>query len=183
MEAFLLFLKALFGPLSPIAIVLEYQKGVRFFKGRFVSVLGPGLYFKWPLIAEITTENINIQTLALPGQDLTTSDGRNIRAEVFIKFKVINIKKYTLEVMEAADTLNDICTSAVSLYISSNTLRKCMDLKSLSFTIIEHIKTDMRPFGVLAIDLHVQDLQLKPEEILRDTIMDAVIEIKKSFKK
>ncbi len=83
---------------SAVRILYEYERGVVFRLGRFVTVKGPGLRFIIPVIDRL--EKVSLRTIAMdvPPQDVITRDNVSIKVNAVIYFRVVQADKALIEV-------------------------------------------------------------------------------------
>jgi regulator of protease activity HflC (stomatin/prohibitin superfamily) len=76
-------------------IVFEYERGVKFSRGRFKGVLGPGMY--WHSAAtRIDRVDVRSTRVAVAGQEVLSSDGVAVKASILATFRVVDAEKALL---------------------------------------------------------------------------------------
>ena len=94
----------------PLYIVKQYQQAVFFRAGKFRSIKDPGLHWKIPLLDDVDTFVVVTTTLTLPAQSATTKDGLGVVAKAVVKYKIVNLQIFAIEVWDQIDALSDtIC--------------------------------------------------------------------------
>jgi regulator of protease activity HflC (stomatin/prohibitin superfamily) len=68
--------------------VFEFERGLRYDRGRFVEVLGPGQY--WILRSRTTIRPIDIRprVVTVPGQEVISGDGVSVRVSLTAQYEV-----------------------------------------------------------------------------------------------
>lgn len=84
----LLFLFRL-GALPARVTVFEFERGLRYTRGRFRDTLGPGQYWVFPFSTTITKVDIRPRLVSLPGQEVLSSDGVVVRVTLAAKYEVV----------------------------------------------------------------------------------------------
>jgi len=76
--------------ISPIkrVTVYEYQRGLKYWKGRYTSTLGPGQYLILKTFAAIVPVDVRPEFLTIPGQDVLSSDGVTLKVSLAAEFEV-----------------------------------------------------------------------------------------------
>ena len=69
-------------------IVYEYQRGLRYRRGHYVSTLGPGLYWVFPLFSSIVPIDVRPESITITGQDVISADGVTLKVSVAAEFQV-----------------------------------------------------------------------------------------------
>lgn len=68
--------------------VMEYEKGLRYVRGRFSSVLEPGQYWYMPVFTIIQKVDIRPQFVSITGQEVLSSDGVTLKVSLAANFEV-----------------------------------------------------------------------------------------------
>lgn len=76
--------------------VFEYERGLRFTRGRFKGVLGPGMYWYSAVLTQIHRVDIRPTRVAVSGQEVLTADGVAIKASIAATYRVTDPERATL---------------------------------------------------------------------------------------
>lgn len=68
--------------------IFEYQRGLKYWKGHYVSTLGPGQYWVLTTFASIVPVDIRPEFLTIPGQDVLSADGVTLKVSLAAEFEV-----------------------------------------------------------------------------------------------
>jgi regulator of protease activity HflC (stomatin/prohibitin superfamily) len=79
-------------------ILLEYQRGVVFFLGRFQEVKGPGLIIIVPGIQKMVRVDLRTVVLDVPAQDVISRDNVSVKVNAVIYFRIIDPEKAIIQV-------------------------------------------------------------------------------------
>lgn len=77
--------------------VYEYERGLRFHRGRFDRVLGPGLYRYLPRSTRIQRIDIRPTQVAVPGQEVLSADGVAVKASVAATYQLVAPERAVLD--------------------------------------------------------------------------------------
>jgi regulator of protease activity HflC (stomatin/prohibitin superfamily) len=77
-------------------IVFEYERGLKFRRGRFKGVLGPGLYWYSRLSTRIQRIDVRPARIAVAGQEVLSADGVAVKASVVATFRVTDAERAVL---------------------------------------------------------------------------------------
>ncbi|OGT80078.1 MAG: hypothetical protein A3H91_16895 [Gammaproteobacteria bacterium RIFCSPLOWO2_02_FULL_61_13] len=83
---------------SILNILLEYQRGVVFFLGRFQEVKGPGLIIIVPGIQKMVRVDLRLVVLDVPPQDVISRDNVSVKVNAVIYFRIIDPEKAIIQV-------------------------------------------------------------------------------------
>ncbi len=68
--------------------VLEYERGLKYTKGRFNSVLGPGQYWYMPYFTFIVKVDVRPRFASITGQEVLSSDGVTLKVSLAANFEI-----------------------------------------------------------------------------------------------
>jgi regulator of protease activity HflC (stomatin/prohibitin superfamily) len=70
--------------------VLEYEKGLKYAKGKFRSVLDPGQYWYMPFFTIIQKLDVRPRFVSITGQEVLSSDGVTLKVSLAANFEITN---------------------------------------------------------------------------------------------
>jgi len=81
---------AVFIKVLPIrhVIVYQYQKGLRYSKGRYIGTLDPGQYWIFPTFSSIVPVDVRPEFITILGQDVLSADGVTLKVSLAAEFQV-----------------------------------------------------------------------------------------------
>ena len=68
--------------------VYEYQKALKYTKGRYQETLGPGQYWIFPWRSLIVLVDVRPEFITIPGQDVLSADGVTLKVSLAAQFAV-----------------------------------------------------------------------------------------------
>jgi len=68
--------------------VLEYEKGLKYAKGKFKSVLEPGQYWYVPFLTIIEKLDVRPRFVSITGQEVLSSDGVTLKVSLAANFEI-----------------------------------------------------------------------------------------------
>ena len=68
--------------------ILEYERGLKYKKGKFTEVLGPGCYWYLPSFATIHKIDVRPSYASISGQEVLSSDGVTIKISLAANYEV-----------------------------------------------------------------------------------------------
>jgi regulator of protease activity HflC (stomatin/prohibitin superfamily) len=147
--------------------ILEYERGLRYRRGRFEGVLHPGTYMVWPGRTVITKIDIRPTYLTVPGQEIITSDGVGLKVSVSAKYQV---KDPALAVNSVADYRTALYTKlqlGLREIIASRPVESVMqDRAEINRLLLESSVANVGEFGVALLEAEVKDTMF-PGELKR----------------
>jgi regulator of protease activity HflC (stomatin/prohibitin superfamily) len=152
---------------STIAINQQWQEAIILRFGKFKRLVGPGMFFKWPLIERFVRQDIRIQTLDVMKQEVMTKDNISLHVDAVVFMKVISTAKSLLNI-------RDLLRSVVQY--SQTTMRDVIgnveldDLLAKRDQIAERIKDivdkETGEWGVDILSVNLQNIEL-PDDMKR----------------
>lgn len=151
----------------PFTIVNQWEKGVYLRFGKFQKVVEPGLIFKIPFFDKIWTTEVITQTVHLPPQTLTTADNKDCVLKAIIRYHVVDVKKFLLNVMHASDVLVDTTQGIIRDVVEET---EWNDLVDVNETITDKVSQVVTNWGIIIEKVTLTDLGLvKTYRIMTDT--------------
>jgi regulator of protease activity HflC (stomatin/prohibitin superfamily) len=136
----------------------EWEEGVLLRRGKFSRTVGPGVAWHLPLgLDEITCLNVKTDSMELAEQVLTTKDKKSIVISVNLLWSIFDIKKCTIDVEDAADTLSDIALGFVHDLVEETTWHQ-IKTKAFRSELKRHIQRQARKFGISVSTVKVANL-------------------------
>ena len=140
------FIKSFWNNLLPFVIVDEYEHGVILKLGKYHKNITAGFIWKWPFIDEPITCRNTVTTMSIKNQSLTTKDEQPITIECIVKYKIINAKKFLLEVEDSKDAINDVTQGKIKELITNKTWEEVKLLKDTE--IREAVVSEAKDWGI-----------------------------------
>ncbi len=101
--------------LIPWVVIDQYEQGVVLRFGKFKRVVNPGLRFMLPLgIEECKYETVVRQTAYLDPQSVTTYDNKSITIAAIVVFKIVDIRKFLLDIDDGEDDMSNMVYGIIS---------------------------------------------------------------------
>lgn len=85
--------------------VFEYERAVRYRRGRSAGTLGPGVHWILPFLTSIVRVDVRPTFLAVPGQEVLTADGIGLKITVVAKYQVTDPERALNAVAAYRDAL------------------------------------------------------------------------------
>jgi regulator of protease activity HflC (stomatin/prohibitin superfamily) len=141
--------------------VFEFERGLRYRRGRFVGVLQPGTHWFARRGGAITKVDVRLSVMTIPGQELLTSDG------IGVKVSLVG----GVEVVDPAAAVNHVQSYTTALYtLIQVALRQIVGRQSLEDLIagradigpqvLEAVAQPALAFGLRVSSVDVRDVML-----------------------
>jgi regulator of protease activity HflC (stomatin/prohibitin superfamily) len=153
-------------------IIREYQNGLTLRFGKFYRVLTPGLWFKIPFIDEVSEHFIATTTISLPAQSLSTQDGKSIVIEAVVKYNIEDIKKYVLEIYDAADAIKDITMSTIKKIVMPKAWEELKKF-DVDNEITKKVRAEVKKYGIYIHEITLTSMDtIRSYRLINETKVD-----------
>jgi regulator of protease activity HflC (stomatin/prohibitin superfamily) len=143
--------------INPVFIIREYQEAVFLRNGKFNKVLKKGIHFKLPFVDEYIQQHTMLTTLTLPAQSLVTLDEQNIVIKSVVKYRIVDVKTFCLELFDNVDAISDISQGIIKGVIMSSEWVKCID-NDIDNLITKKVRSEVKKYGVEIIQVTLTDI-------------------------
>ena len=152
---------------SSIRVLNEYERGVIFRLGRFLSTKGPGLIIVFPVIDRMVRVGLRLVTMDVPPQDIVTKDNVSVKVNAVVYFRVVNPERAIIEVEDFLYATGQL---------SQTTLRSVLGQMDLDDLLSEREKINSQlqdlldqatdPWGIKVTNVELKHVDL-PHEMQR----------------
>jgi len=154
--------------LFPFVIVKQTTKGVRLRFGKFLDILDPGFHWKISFFDEVLPQTVVWTTFSMPSQSLTSKDGKDVVVKGVIKYRVVDIQIFALEVWDAIDAISDMTQGIIFDIVKDKTWEELqtIDLKPL---ITRKARLEAKRWGIEIETVTLSDLaKIRSIRLLND---------------
>lgn len=147
--------------------VFEFERGLLYRRGRFTTVLGPGSY--WPIarLSTITKVDVRPCYVAVPGQELPTSDGATLKITVSAKYQVSDPNKAINTVAGYQGAIYTHLQLALRQIVAGESLDSVLAARSaLGKRLLEMAAPPLAGFGVTLLEAELKDVMF-PADLKR----------------
>jgi len=130
----------------------------------------PGLHFKVPFYNEVRKFERRITTRNYPSEQFLTSEGKILRIDFYIKWRISDVSRYYIGTGGSEDTasvrLGSIVKDGIKGVIARRTIQQVVAAERTEFTgeILKATESKVAELGVQLVDVHVKKIDL-PEEV------------------
>jgi regulator of protease activity HflC (stomatin/prohibitin superfamily) len=160
------FLFLIFTP-ATVAINQQWQEAIILRFGKFKRLVGPGMFFKWPLVERFVRQDIRIQTLDVMKQEVMTHDNISLHVDAVVFMKVINTAKSLINIQNVKVSVIQYAQTTMRDIIGNVELD---DLLAKRDQIANRIKTivdkETEDWGVDILSVNLQNIEL-PDDMKR----------------
>ncbi len=147
-------------------VLLEYERGVVFFLGRFHKVKGPGLIIIIPGIQQMVRVELRTVVLDVPTQDVISRDNVSVKVDAVVYFRVIDPERAVIQV--------ENYHAATSL-LAQTTLRSVLGQHELDEILAEREKLNVHIQRILDEQTVAWGIKVSNVEIRRVDLNESMI--------
>ncbi len=148
-------------------IVNEYERGVRFFLGKFTGLMKPGLRIILPVIMSWQRVDLRTKTIDVPDQDAITKDNVSITVNAVLYYKVTNSQKAILEVEHYNYAVSQLAQTTMRDVVGEVSLDDLLSKRdSVSKKIKEIVDKATDPWGIKVESVELKHVEL-PDNLKR----------------
>jgi regulator of protease activity HflC (stomatin/prohibitin superfamily) len=152
---------------NSIKILMEYERAVIFFLGKFQEVKGPGLIIVLPLIQKMLRVNLQIVTMEVPAQDVITRDNVSVKVNAVIFFRVVDPQRAILAVQDYLYSASQIAQTTLRSVLGQSQLDELLAKRDeINVELQRIIDQQTEPWGVKVTAVEVKNVDL-PQEMQR----------------
>ena len=152
---------------NSVKILMEYERGVIFFLGKFDSVKGPGLIFVWPGIQKMLRVNLQTVTMDVPSQDVITRDNVSVKVNAVIFFRVVDPQRAVLAVQDYLYSTSQIAQTTLRSVLGQSQLDELLAKREeINVELQRIIDQQTEPWGIKVTVVEVKNVDL-PQEMQR----------------
>ena len=153
--------------LGSIKQIDEYERGVKFSRGKFAKIMNPGWNLVLPVIQSMKKVDIRTKAVDVPEQDAITKDNVSVRINAVIYYKIFDASKAILEVENFHYAVSQLAQTTMRNAVGEVTLDELLsEREKISNKICEIIDKATDPWGIKVENVELKDVSL-PEEMKR----------------
>ncbi|MGM0487231.1 MAG: slipin family protein [Planctomycetota bacterium] len=153
--------------------VLEYEKGLKYGRGKFKSVLAPGQYWYMPFFTIIAKLDIRPRFVSITGQEVLSSDGVTLKVSLAANFEITDPNVAINKVMSFQESLYLELQLALREIIGAVDIDTVLSGRNeLSKKLMEATEPKATALGLKLISVNLKDIMFpgKLKEIFAQVV-------------
>jgi regulator of protease activity HflC (stomatin/prohibitin superfamily) len=144
--------------------VFEYERGLRYRRGRFSGVLPPGAYWVWPRWTTIVRIDVRPVYIVVPGQEVVTADGIGLKVSVSAKYQVADPERAINAVASYQTALYTQLQLALREIVAGSPVDYLLEQRAdVNRRLHERCTTAAQEFGITLLEAAVKDVMFPGE--------------------
>ena len=142
-------------------ILLEYERGVVFFLGRFQKVLGPGLVIVIPGVQKMVRVDLRTVVLDVPSQDVISRDNVSVKVNAVLYFRVIDPEKAIIQVANFHTATNQLAQTTLRSVLGQHDLDEMLaERERLNLHIQKLLDEQTAAWGIKVSNVEIKHVDL-----------------------
>ncbi|HEY1524963.1 MAG TPA: slipin family protein [Candidatus Angelobacter sp.] len=145
-------------------IVYEYQKALKYKKGRYAATLDPGQYWVSSLSTLVVPVDIRSEFITIQGQDVLSADGVTVKISLASEFQVIDPNLAVNKTANFRGNLYLVLQMALREIVGKEKIDALLENRAgISVKLMEMAKDKASDMGVKLISADVKDMMFAGE--------------------
>ena len=142
-----------------IVTVWEYEKGLRYYKGRFQKLLEPGQYWIWRHSSHISRVDMRPRQVTLSGQEVLSADSITLKVSILASYQVIDPVAAVNKIESYIQSLYALIQLALREVVGSKPIDELLENRgSINSMLMEHCGQAAEEFGIKLLSASVRDI-------------------------
>ena len=147
--------------LSSIKQIDQYERGIKFHRGKFKSIMNPGWNLVLPIFQSYRKVDIRTKAVDVPEQDAITKDNVSVRINAVIYYKIFDASKAILEVENFYYAVSQLAQTTMRNAVGEVSLDELLsEREKISTKICEIIDKATDPWGIKVENVELKDVSL-----------------------
>ena len=145
----------------------EYERGIKFTRGKFSKIMNPGWNIVLPIFQSFKKVDIRTKAVDVPEQDAITKDNVSVRINAVIYYKIFDASKAILAVENFYYAVSQLAQTTMRNAVGEVDLDELLsERETISDKICTIIDKATDPWGIKVENVELKDVAL-PEEMKR----------------
>ncbi len=147
--------------------VWEYEKGLRYYKGRFTGEVAPGRYWIFKPTTRIVSMDVRPTHTTIVGQEVLSSDGVTLKVSIAVKYQVVNPQIAAHKVANYLQSLYLTVQIALREIVGAGVIDDILrDRRALDTQLMDKCAPEVEEIGLKLLSTKVRDIMF-PGELKR----------------
>lgn len=147
--------------LLSIKIVVEYERLVVFFLGRFQAVKMPGLRIIIPGIQQAVRVDLRVITMDVPSQDVISKDNVTVKVNAVLYFRVVDPEKAIIQVEDYYNATSQLAQTTLRSVLGQHDLDEMLsERERMNADLQEIIDKQSDAWGIKVTNVEIKHVDL-----------------------
>ena len=159
----LIFIALLWKGAKKVAIqrmtVFEYERGVKYVRGKFETILEPGQYWYFPFFTHIQKVDIRPCFVSITGQEVLSSDGVTLKVSLAAKYEIVDPHTALHKAQNFQEALYLELQLALREIIGAAAIDDLLEQRQeFSKRLLELTATKIQELGLKLLSVNIKDI-------------------------
>ncbi len=141
--------------------VYEYQRALKYSKGRFIAVLRPGQHWTFRPTSSLMLVDVRPSFVQVNGQDVLSSDGVSLKASLAAKYEMVDPNRAINEVQDWISALYLSLQMALRTIVGAATIEELLEKRDVfGPRLLELVSPQAEEIGLRLISADLRDIML-----------------------
>lgn len=160
------FISVMFVP-ATVATNKEWEEAIVLRFGNFQRLVGPGFFFKWPLVETFLKQDKRIITLDIARQEVMTKDNISVSVDAVVFMKVVDTKDSIVNIQSVWNSVTKYAQTTMRDAVGDVELDELLARRDeVADRIAKIVEMETQDWGVDIISVNLQNVEL-PEDMKR----------------
>jgi len=146
---------------SSLRVLREYERGVVFMLGRFLSVKGPGLIIIIPGIQQMVRVDLRTVVFDVPTQDVISRDNVSVRVNAVVYFRVVDPEKAVIQVEQFFEATSQLAQTTLRAVLGKHELDEMLaEREKLNIDIQTALDSQTDTWGIKVSNVEIKHVDL-----------------------
>jgi regulator of protease activity HflC (stomatin/prohibitin superfamily) len=140
-------------------IIYEYQRGLKYVKGRFKGILTPGQYYYMPLLTKIDSVDVRLRLQPIGGQEVLTSDAVALKVSLVASYEIVDPVKAVISTQDYEAVLHSSLQLALRSIIGAAPIDQVLEKRGeFGPKLMETCAPQAKALGLHLVSADVRDI-------------------------
>lgn len=146
---------------ASLKVLREYERGVVFMLGRFMSVKGPGLIIIIPVIQQMVRVDLRTIVFDVPTQDVISRDNVSVRVNAVVYFRVVDPEKSVIAVERYFEATSQLAQTTLRAVLGKHELDEMLaEREKLNVDIQTALDAQTGSWGIKVSNVEIKHVDL-----------------------
>lgn len=149
--------------LISIRQINQYEKGVKFFFGKYYKTLAPGWRLVFPIIQSYEKVDMRAKAVEVPDQNAITKDNVSVNVNAVIYYRVVSAEKSILEIENVQYAIMQYAQTTMRNIVGEVSLDELLAGRDrIADRIKDIVKLTSESWGLEVLNVELKDIKLPP---------------------
>lgn len=140
-------------------IIYEYERGLKYRRGKFKKILGPGRYWYFRSISRIDKVDARPIILSISGQEIPSSDGVAVKISAMVTYEIIDPYKAINGIQSYSDGIYSNVQMAMRKIVCEANIDDLLEKRQeVSSRLLESCSNPVAEFGINLKSVEIKDI-------------------------